>query len=299
MKQKILFIINPISGIGKSKKVEHYVELYLNKELFDYQFIYTNRRGHAIEISKENSNNFDIIVAVGGDGSVNEVSQGLINSKCVLAIIPSGSGNGFARYLKIPRSIHQAIDIINQNNIKQVDTIKINNKYFVNIAGIGFDAKIAHDFSKTKRRGFLPYLIYILEDLTKYKAEKYTFLIDGKKIKREIFLTVFANSSQWGFGAEISPDAKIDDGLMNVCIFNKFPIIEVPFLTGKLFDKTIQNSRHYENYLAKEVLITCENPNIVAHIDGEPVVFKNKIKIKMAPMSLNVMVPNKKRRFMI
>jgi len=297
MKHKILFIINPISGIGKSRRVEQAVESHLDKELFDYQFVYTKYKGHAEEISKQNSNIYDIIVAVGGDGSVNEVSQGLINSNAILAIIPSGSGNGFARFLKIPRNVIRSIAIINQFNMQKVDSIKINEQHFVNIAGVGFDARIAHEFANTKRRGFLPYLKLILNDVTNFSTEKYTLIIDGEKIERDIFLAVFANCTQWGYGAEISPNSKIDDGLFNVSIFNKVPFFEVPFLTGKLFDKTIEKSRHCENYLAKEVMIISKNKNISAHIDGEPITFENEINIKIDPLSLKVLVPNKKRRF--
>jgi YegS/Rv2252/BmrU family lipid kinase len=300
MKKKILFIINPHSGIGKYKKVEKTVEEFLDKQIFEPHFCNTEYSGHARDLSTENQDNFEIIVAVGGDGSVNEVSQGLIHKKTVLGVIPSGSGNGFARFLNISRNTISAVKIINQLNIKQVDTIKINNNHFVNIAGIGFDAEIAHKFAKTKRRGFFPYAKLILDDIMIYTPEKFTLVIDGEKIDREVFFIVFANSSQWGFGAEISPFSKIDDGLLNICLFHKFPILEAPFLTGKLFDKTILNSRHCENYTAKEVKIISSKPQIYAHLDGEPIIFEPEINIKVEPLSLNVIVSEKftkKRRF--
>ncbi len=299
MKLKILFIINPISGVGRSKKVERDVETLLDTEVYEHKFVYTKYKGHAAEISKEIADRFDVVVAVGGDGSVNEVAQGIVDSRTAMAIIPSGSGNGFARYLNIPRDIPDAIKVINEANIKSVDAIRINDNFFVNIAGVGFDARIAHQFANSKRRGFLPYLKLILNDVASFSSEKFTFIIDGKRIEREIFITVFANSSQWGYGAEISPDSKIDDGLLNVCIFNKFPIIEVPILTGKLFDKTILNSKYCESYTAKEIIIISEKEEISAHIDGEPIIFPNNVNIKILPLSLKVIVPTKKRRFIL
>jgi len=297
MKKKILFIINPNSGIGKYKKVEQTAEKFLDNQKFEAQFLYTEYAGHARELSIENADIFDVIVAVGGDGSVNEVSQGLIHKKTALGVIPSGSGNGFARFLKISRNVIKAVEIINQFNIKKIDTIKINGNHFVNIAGIGFDAEIAHKFALTKHRGFFPYAKLILNDIMVYSPEKFTLIIDEKKIEREVFFIVFANSSQWGFGAEISPFSKIDDGLLNICLFHKFPILEAPILTGKLFDKTILNSRYCENYTAKEVKIISTKPKIYAHLDGEPILFGSEINIKVEPLSLNVVVPVFKRRY--
>lgn len=291
MKKKILFIINPNSGIGKYKRVEKNVEKNLNKTIFDYQFQYTEYPKHAQKISQENALLFDIIVAVGGDGSINEVSQGLINTKTIMGIIPSGSGNGLARFLKIPRNISLAIEILNNIKTKHIDTIKIDNQYFVNIAGIGFDAEIAHKFAKTKKRGFLPYAKLILQDVMMYSPEEFTLIIDGKEINREVFFTVFANSSQWGFGAEISPYSKIDDGLLNICLFKKFPIIEAPILTTKLFDKSILKSKYCENYTAKQVTILSKKNQIYAHLDGEPKTYEKKIEIEINPLSLNVIIP--------
>jgi len=290
-KKKILFIINPNSGIGKYKRVERIADEIIDKQNFETTFLYTEYSGHAKILSKINANYSDIIVAVGGDGSVNEVSAGIINSKTVLGIIPSGSGNGFARFLKIPRNIHKALAIINQYNVIKVDSIRINDRQYVNIAGIGFDAEIAHKFAKTKRRGFIPYAKLILNDVISYIPEEFTLIIDGKKIVREVFFCVFANSSQWGYGAEISPSAKIDDGLLNVCLLEKFPIVETPILTGKLFDKTIYNSKYCDNYTAKNVKILSSKSKIYAHIDGEPVIFGNEINISIDPLSINILVP--------
>ncbi len=144
MRKKILFIINPISGIGKQKIIEKLISENLDKSKFSVKIEYTKYRFHAFEISEKYKNLLDIIVIVGGDGSVNEVSQSLIFSKTIMGIIPAGSGNGFARHLKIPLNLKKAILLFNNFSLKKVDSVKINDKIFVNVAGIGFDARIAH-----------------------------------------------------------------------------------------------------------------------------------------------------------
>lgn len=290
--KKILFIINPVSGVGKQKLVEKSIKKYLDTTKYTYEIKYTEEAKHAIDISKEAANKFDIIAAVGGDGSVNEVCKGLINTNSALAIIPTGSGNGLARYLNIPLKIDNAIKLINLSKIKKIDTAEINNEKFVNVAGIGFDAHVSHIFANYGKRGPLPYVKIAAEEFPKYRAQKYKITIDGKTFYRKAFLISFANSSQFGNNAYISPDAKIDDGLIDICIFKNFPIVESPRLAVMLFDKRLDKSKFMEIIKGKEITITQENP-IIAHIDGEPVSFGNKINVKIKPQSLNVIVSDK------
>ncbi|RLD61836.1 MAG: diacylglycerol kinase family lipid kinase [Bacteroidetes bacterium] len=290
--KKIFFIINPVSGVGKQKIVEKNIDKYLDKKKFAYEIKYTEKAKHAIKISSEAAGKFDIVTAVGGDGSVNEVCKGLINSSSALAIIPTGSGNGLARYLNIPLKIDKAIKLINQTYIKKIDTAEINNEKFVNVAGIGFDAHVSHIFANYGKRGPLPYVKIAAEEFPNYRAQKYRILIDDKLIYRKAFLISFANSSQFGNNAYISPEAKIDDGLIDVCIFKNFPIVESPRLAVMLFDKRLDKSKYMEIIKGKEITITHEN-SIIAHIDGEPVSFGKEIKVKINPQSLNVIASNK------
>ncbi|MCK5823190.1 MAG: diacylglycerol kinase family lipid kinase [Bacteroidales bacterium] len=290
--KKILFIINPVSGVGKQKNIEKRIEKYLDTTKFSYEIKYTKEAKHAIDISSDSADKFDIVVAVGGDGSVNEVCKGLINSNSALAIIPTGSGNGLARYLNIPLKIDKAIKLINKTTIKKIDTAEINNEKFVNVAGIGFDAHVSRIFSNYGKRGPLPYVKIAAEEFPKYRAQNYQITIDGNTLNRKAFLISFANSSQFGNNAYISPDAKIDDGLIDVCIFKNFPIVESPFLAVMLFDKRLDKSKYMEIVKGKEITITHENP-IIAHIDGEPVSFGKEVNVKINPQSLNVIVSDK------
>ena len=141
MKKIIRFIVNPVSGFGKQKVIEKLVEQYLNLTIFDYQIVYTKASKHAIELANQAvADNVNIVVAVGGDGSINEIARGLIGSNTALAIIPAGSGNGLARHLKIPLNIKKAIEIINNAKEKQMDTFQFNDECVFNISGVGFDA---------------------------------------------------------------------------------------------------------------------------------------------------------------
>lgn len=186
-KDKILFIVNPISGVGKQKKIENAVEKYLDKEKFDYKIAYTSYPHHATAIAIASViKNYDIIVAVGGDGSINDCVKGLFSTGATLGIIPTGSGNGLARCLNIPLSIKEAMQIINNKKIIDIDTISLNNTIYASIAGIGFDALIAKEFSKVRSRGFQPYLKLVLQHYPTYLPKNYKLEIDGRIIKTEL-----------------------------------------------------------------------------------------------------------------
>jgi len=285
--KKILVIINPVSGVGKQKYVEKALNKFIDKERIQYTIEYTNAPGHATEISRKAVKKFDAVIAVGGDGTINEVSQGLIESDTPLGIIPLGSGNGLARFLNIPLSIEKAIQVINGFRIKTIDTIRINDTKFVNVAGVGFDAIISHKFANSKKRGFISYLKLILNEISHYKGKKFKIWIDGVKIKKKAFLITFANSSQFGYNAHISPSSKIDDGIIEVCLLKSFPFFVAPSLTLRLFNRTLDKSVYSQIYKGKDIRVV-HKKNIIAHIDGEPKEFGKELKIKMNPLSLKV-----------
>lgn len=287
--RKILYIINPISGVGKQKIVEKMLEKYSSKNS-QYEIIYTKKAKHAIEIAKENLFNFDAIIAVGGDGSVNEVAQALINTNTVFGIIPTGSGNGLARHLKIPLKIEAAIKNINKFNTTIIDTASINEKYFVNVAGIGFDALIAHKFANYGKRGFLSYIKLVSKEFKNYKPQKIKININNNSAEISMFLLSIANGSQFGNNAYIAPKASLTDGFLELVQLKKFAIKNAPKLAYKLFRRSIETSKFIETSAIKNIIIE-KNGEILAHIDGEPAIFTNKIEIKIIPKSLKIIVP--------
>jgi YegS/Rv2252/BmrU family lipid kinase len=289
-KKKICFIVNPISGIGRQKTIEKLIDQLLDRSLFEYEIQYTKAAKHATELAQNAvQQHFDIVVAVGGDGSVNETAKGLIGSKTAMAILPTGSGNGLARHLKIPLDLKKAMEVINRAQHTCIDSISMDNEVFVNVAGIGFDAHIGWEFAKFGKRGFSSYLKVVLREFPKYKARKYELTIDGKTIHSEAFLISFANGSQWGNNAYIAPTADISDGLMDIAILKNFKFMSALSIGYKLFKKTLHESTHLEIIKAKEV--TVKQPSTIAHIDGEPIEIGNFIHIKVNPLSLNVIVP--------
>lgn len=290
-KKKILFIINPISGVGKQRTVGKAIRRKLDLSLFEYNISYTKYPHHAIEIAKEAvSNGFHIVVAVGGDGTANDVAQGLIKSNTTMGIIPLGSGNGLARHLKIPFNIAKAIDVINKLKTEKIDTARINGKLFISIAGIGFDALIAEKFALGKRRGFWSYFNKTIREYLKYSPLEYTINIDQKQIKRDALLISFANSSQFGYNASISPTASISDGYIDLCIVNKMSAFRASILAHKLFLKNIDSSKYIEVYKVKEAFISCKEPASI-HIDGDTSERLKEIHLNIQPKTLSIIVP--------
>jgi len=290
-KKKILFIINPKSGIGKYKLLASYIENALDKDLFDYDILYTKYAGHGTELAQEAvRKSYDIVVVSGGDGTLNEIAKALVGSETLLGIIPVGSGNGLAHHLKIPINPIQAIEIINKTKSITIDTAYVNNNLFVSIAGVGFDALVAKKFTKVKRRGFLSYFKIIAKEYPKYKPLNYVINIDGKQFARKALFISFANSDQFGYNTTIAPKAIIDDGMIDVCIVKKIPIIELPFLAHLLYWKQIDKSKFIETIKGKKIIIEQEKKSTV-NIDGEAVKLEKDLVVKINPLSLKIIIP--------
>ena len=270
MKKRMLVIVNPISGVGRQKKIERILNDNLNKDLFDYTVRYTEHIHHGTELAREGAmQGFDIITAVGGDGSVNDVISGMHGSDATLGIIPCGSGNGLARCMKIPLTPALAIRVLNQENEGTIDTIILNDKYYIaSIAGVGFDAFIARLMKSAKLRGFSAYLNLILREYPSYESKDYTLVIDGKEIHRKAWFTTFANSNQFGYNAAVAPQAKLDDGLIDISIVDKIPIGHVAITGPLVYANHFELSQHVEMFKAHEVYVS-GNVDCWVNIDGE------------------------------
>ncbi len=290
-KLQILFIINPKSGGKKNNNIIELVKETLDKSLFQADFMFTQRPKHATELSEDASRkNIDIVVAVGGDGTVREVAKGIVNSKTKLAIIPKGSGNGFAYHFKIPSNISKAVGIINKQKSLLIDTATINDEYFGNIVGIGFDAKVAWKFANSNKRGLLSYLKIIFNEYFKYKRQNYSFKLDKLSFSRKAFLVSVANGSQFGNNAYINPEASVTDGLLEVCILKKAAFFHSAFLAIRLLNKSLHKSKFLEVYKTKNALISCQKTDFT-HIDGDSFEETNEISIKINSSTLNLIIP--------
>ncbi len=287
---KTRVVINPKSGTDSKKNMERLISQLLDQSVFDFEIFYTNGPNHATELSKEAALlGYGLVLAVGGDGTVNEVGKGLIGSDTAMGIIPSGSGNGLAKHLNISSDPKIAIQIINRFQSIPIDTIQINNDQFIGIAGIGFDAHIARQFAMCKKRGFWSYATLVLQEYPYYSPRFFEMEIDGTWVRKEGLLISFANSSQYGNDIKIAPQASLCDGYLNIIILKSPPVYALPDVLMKLRNGTITHSKYYESICCKEVVV--HTNKLIAHIDGEPVFFENGIRLKVLPKSLKVIVP--------
>lgn len=289
LKKKIKFIINPISG-GKSKAgFPKLAAKHLNHSIFEPEYLFTEARGHAFELAtRAVQNSTDIIVAVGGDGTINEVASAIEGTPKTMGIVPSGSGNGLARMLGISLNNARAISQLNYLNTGQIDTATFNEHKFFNLAGIGFDAHISNRFAKDKTRGLQGYVRTTFTEISQYEAQPYTLFIDGKIFKRHAFMISIANSSQFGNNAHVSPDASLQDGLLDVCIIKPFPLYHFPVMGYHMFSKTAHRSKYVEIIKGKDIRISRQTSGAV-HIDGEPLQMGKELVIQVKPASLHVL----------
>jgi len=287
-KKNILFIINPISG-GKNKRgFKRRALQYLDKNLFSADFVFSEESHHAEVLAKEGlASGCDYIVAVGGDGTINEVAKVLVGTETPLGIIPEGSGNGLARTLNIPKDQKAAVSLLNKQRIDEIDSGFINDVPFFNMAGMGFDALISSRFAQEDFRGPLGYMKTVLSEISHYKPLTYNITIDGELYNREAFMVSIANSPQYGNDAYISPEASIKDGLLDVCIVKPFHWVLFPKMIYHLFSKTADKTEYVEIIQGKNIRIERSKKEEV-HVDGEPLSLDKDFTIKVLPKSLQV-----------
>ncbi len=287
-RKRILFVINPISGGKKKTAFNKQVLEVLDLEKFDPTFKITDHANHAFELGRSAiEEGYDAVVAVGGDGTINELGSAILGTSMPLGIIPEGSGNGLALYLGIPLNESAAIRRINRFETAEVDTGVVNGRHFFNIAGLGFDASVSDRFATDNSRGPIGYLRSAINVLGDFQPSTYTLLIDGKEYKKEAFMISVANSPQYGNNAYIAPQASINDGLLDVCIVKKFPLYLFPKMVFHLFTKSADQSEYVEIFPGKEIIILRDEKGPV-HVDGEPVEMGKKLEITIKPKSLKI-----------
>ncbi len=289
-KKRILFIINPISGTSNKAVTLRAIRDGIDRERFDIEIKRTRYAGHAEELARKAAEEkFHIVVAVGGDGTVNEVARAIIHTDTALGIIPSGSGNGLARHLQIPIDAAKAVQVINSATVHCLDYGRINNQPFFCTCGVGFDAFVSLKFAESGKRGLLSYVENTLREGLKYEPDTYTLELDGSTEKHKAFLIACANASQYGNNAYIAPHASMKDGLMDIIIMEPFNTIESPQIILQLFNKTIDSNTHVRTLQAKKVRIT-RSVEGVAHCDGDPFITGNEIEVEMFNNCFNVVV---------
>ncbi len=287
--KSVLFIINPHSGVDRLKSIEKAIDEHLDKTLFSYKIAHTAYAKHGIELAQQGvKDDFDLIVAVGGDGSVNDVLHGIYGSDVTLGIIPMGSGNGLARSLDIPLSPAKAIALINQWHIHPIDVGQADGHLFLSNAGVGFDTLVTEKFSHSEHRGLTAYTSIVIKNFWTYTPKTWQVTIDGKTTETEAFMLTAANAKQLGYGFQIAPKAELCDGLFDLVLVKKFPALMGGIISIRAFLGAITESAYISTHKAKEITIT--HPDLKAlQVDGETFTCNSSITIKMMPKQLKVL----------
>lgn len=288
--KNLFFIINKHSGAGFESQLEETVVNACTKRKANCQIAYTSGRGHATELAKRAVGKYDVVIAVGGDGTVNETARGLIGTTTPQGIIPKGSGNGLARHLNIPIQPEHALEALFNGIPTPIDTFTVNGQLSVNVSGIGFDGHIANLFSGRKKRGFWGYLPLILREYLTYQEFSWE-LSDGNEVTyHKSFMIAIANSSQYGNDAFVAPDASVCDGFLDVAITNKIPLYRTPSFTYRLFNRRLRSNDLYKRFTAKDIIIKTTAP-CAFHVDGEPGGHSDSFSFHIMPGSLNLILP--------
>jgi diacylglycerol kinase (ATP) len=293
-KTNILFILNPKSGRTSQLNVPDLLSRYLDASRFTYQLVYTEYAGHATELARQGAQQgYQVVGAIGGDGTVNEVARGLLDTDAILAILPKGSGNGLARHLGIPMNIRHAIRIINEYYYSAIDTCSINEHPFFCTAGIGFDAYISSIFANNTKRGLQTYVRLVLQEFSKFKPQEALLQLNQQQLKTTVFVVAFANATQYGNNAHIAPQADIRDGLLDVCLIRDLDFRKAINLSLGMLTKRIAAGSSAEYFTTTAIDVTSEQ-NFKFHADGEYVGEASHFNVSINPLSLKVIHPKNK-----
>ena len=291
----IHFIVNPISGNGNNLLTPETVSRVFNLDQFCFEIKETQKPKHATELTNASIiEGADIIVACGGDGTVNEIASCLVGSSVKLGVVPMGSGNGFAATLKIPKSIIGALNIIKESNNTQIDVGEINKNYFFSNTGIGFDANVINNYSKTSQRKLTSYLrAFVLTFFNNPASHTLKITTESQSMKLKPFMVFASNSNEMGYDVSLTPKASTQDGVLDIIIVEPLNKLEIIYFAFLLLVKKPQRFKKAHYFLTQNTEITnFDKGGFLAQIDGEPrQINTNTIKITVKKKALSVVVP--------
>ena len=290
---KVLAIINPISGTGSKKSIPDLLARAYAPLEHELLLTYTKAAGHAEELARRAAEEgYDHVIAVGGDGTVNEVARGLVGSKTALAIVPKGSGNGLARALGLSMSTDRVIKQLASGRRVTIDSCEMNGQPFFCTCGMGFDAAVSRSFAEASTRGPVTYLRTMIDEYRAFKPETYRIILDEgeRTLETEAFVLVVANASQYGNNAYIAPEADLSDGMLDLAIIRPFPVLEAALVLGDLMRGKLADNKYYHTERVRHVRIERTSGGSV-HLDGEPLVMSEHIDVSLRPHSLEVIIP--------
>lgn len=293
MMRSIVVIVNPIAGVRPKDVIPGIVREVLPSDMFEVEIRYTEYAGHASEIAKEAvAKGIDTVVAIGGDGTINETAKSLIGSETALGIVPMGSGNGLARHIQIPLELSRALEVVRQGHRDKIDYGDVNGHIFFCTAGVGFDAVVSHEFAEKKGRGPINYAKSAIEVFASYNPMTYSIYTDDGTVCEKAFLIAIGNAAQWGNNAFITPRASMTDGLLDITLVKPFPVVEAPQMAMQLFAGNLDENQHVKTLRSENIRIVLPEPNSVVHVDGEPFELDGILNIGIHKAGLYVLTPS-------
>lgn len=291
--RQALLVVNPVAGTRSKRGLSETVIERLAAQGIAVESVMTEGRGHASELAaRAVRDGLDMVIAAGGDGTVNEVANTLSNTVVPLGIIPLGSGNGLARSLGIPQDVGEALNIIEQGHIMRCDRGMVNGLPFYCTFGVGFDAAVSEKFAGMKRRGRSTYVRSVLQEFINYKSEPYAISINGSVITERAFLIAVANASQYGNNAYIAPHAKLSDGLLDLIVIHDGSPLSAVKMGVDLLTGFLDRNTRIESFRISAATITRLNAG-PAHLDGEPLTLGTHLDVKCNASALTVFSPEK------
>ena len=290
-KRKILAVINPISGTSNKEFMPETIARCIDPDKFDVVVRFTQHASHATLLTEEAiKEGFYGVIAVGGDGTINEVAAALRDSSTALGIIPCGSGNGLARHLGIPMNVEKALEIINLDNIEALDYCTANDRPFFCTCGVGFDAHVSQKFAEARKRGPLSYIQKTLVEYLKYRCKTYSIEMNDRVVTEKAFVIACGNATQYGNNASITPRATMHDGLIDVTVIHPFTPLDTAVLGVLLFTRHIDQDTNINTFRTSELTIHRPKPDVM-HIDGEPIMMDADIHIKCHKAGIRIFLP--------
>jgi len=299
MIRKFIYFINPISGTGNKTLLPEIIKNISSKNEIPFEILHTNATGeYAYLKEKITVENITDIIVCGGDGTVNQVVNAIQGINVNIGIIPMGSGNGLAFAAKIPKRIDKAMEIIFSGKTKYVDSFYINNKFSCMLCGLGFDAQVAQDFAKQKKRGLATYIKLSTKNFMAAKTYPFELILDGKTLHTDAFFISIANSNQFGNNFTIAPQASLHDGLLDIIVVNKMSRLRMVWAilkqlhSGKVRLYEDKKYHHNEIHYFQTKKITIKNLKLAPlHIDGEPVETAAAFEIEIIEKAFRLIMP--------
>lgn len=289
MKQ-LLAIINPKSGTDNKASMPELIDKIIDKNHFQVDLRWVKEFGDAQRFGQEAvEKNYDGAIAIGGDGTVNGVASALIGSQTAMAVVPCGSGNGLARHLNLPLKVSKALEVINEDRVKEFDYGTLNGQPFVCTCGLGFDAQVAYKFACAGKRGFTTYVKEALSQYISYDGENIELDLDGKIVKEKAFVVACCNAAQYGNNSFIAPHAGMQDGMLDVTVISPFRFYSVPVMGLRLFMGNIDKNHHVRIYRARNIKIVREKAGPM-HIDGDPITMPTHLEVNCHSGGIRIFV---------